>query len=102
MNLTIHGIQCKYDGKCTDSRSNKCFECDNNTHEAKGTRGSYFKNHQTISKQQVYSKVIKFMKDNRITCEETIHQCDWVIENAYMFISDLFDIIKDELDIENM
>lgn len=37
------------------------------------------------------------MVDNSIDCEETIYQCDWVIENAYDFIGDLFNIVKSEL-----
>ena len=40
------------------------------------------------------------MKDNDVTCEETIHQCDWVMENAYEFLGELFNIVKDGLDIK--
>lgn len=49
--------------------------------------------------EQVYDRVIKFMKDNDITCDETIYQCDCVILNAYEFIFDLFEIVKDDLDL---
>lgn len=35
----------------------------------------------------------KFIKDNKIHCEETIGQCDWVIENAYDLISDISTIV---------
>jgi hypothetical protein len=52
-------------------------------------------------KQQLFERVEKFMKDNGVVCEETIHQCDWVIENAYEFMSDLFNIIEPVLPKEN-
>lgn len=29
---------------------------------------------------------VKFVEDQRISCAETVYQCDWVIENAYEFI----------------
>ena len=45
----------------------------------------------------VYDRVIKFMIDNRISCGETVYQCDWVIENAYEFIDELFEIVKKDL-----
>lgn len=48
----------------------------------------------------LYEEVIKFMKDNDITCDETIYQCDSVIENVYEFIDKLFNIVKDDLHIE--
>ena len=51
-------------------------------------------------KDALYDRVKRFMEENGITCEETIHQCDWVIENAYEFISDLFEIVEPDLDIE--
>jgi hypothetical protein len=48
----------------------------------------------------LFERVVKFMIDNEITCEETIYQCDWVIENAYEFICDLFNIVELELPME--
>lgn len=48
-------------------------------------------------KDHVYNRVIEFMKDNRITCEDTIYQTDRVITNAYEFIEDLFRMVGDEL-----
>lgn len=47
--------------------------------------------------QQVFERVMKFIHDNKITCEETIYQCDWVIENAYEFMGDLYKIVKPSL-----
>lgn len=44
--------------------------------------------------QKVFERVLKFMHDNKITCEDTIYQCDWVIENAYEFMGDLYKIVK--------
>jgi len=34
-----------------------------------------------------------FMKEQRITCSETIHQSDRVIENAYEFIDEICTLI---------
>jgi hypothetical protein len=45
-------------------------------------------------KEQLFEIVMKFMLENEITCEETIHQCDWVIENAYEFIEKLFNAVE--------
>lgn len=46
----------------------------------------------------------QFVDDNRISCEECIHQTDRVIENAYGFISDLVNEVgywyDDEADLE--
>lgn len=41
-----------------------------------------------------YEKVVDFMVRQRVSCPETIHQCDWVIENAYGFLTDLFECVK--------
>lgn len=49
--------------------------------------------------EKIYNRTIKFMNENNIKHEETINQCDWVIENAYSFITDLFNIVKEDLDI---
>lgn len=35
----------------------------------------------------------KFVKDNRITCPETVHQCDWVAENSPEFIAEICKIV---------
>ncbi|MEB5480929.1 hypothetical protein P8825_15290 [Shouchella clausii] len=48
-------------------------------------------------KQKLYDEVLKFMLDNEITCEETIHQCDHVIISALDFIETLFHIVKADL-----
>jgi hypothetical protein len=42
--------------------------------------------------EKVLAIVEKFVVDQRIHCPETIHQCDWVIENAYEFIEDLCEV----------
>lgn len=52
-------------------------------------------------KEKLFNRIVKFMEDNQIDCEETIHQCDWVIENAYEFIEDLFKIVEPVLEIED-
>lgn len=51
-------------------------------------------------KDELYERVFRFMVENRVTCEETVSQCDWVIENAYEFIEDLFRIVEPKLPIE--
>jgi hypothetical protein len=53
-----------------------------------------------LIEKELLECVKKFMIDNRVTCEETIHQCDWVLENAYVFLEDLFNIVKSELPID--
>ncbi|MFS1518613.1 hypothetical protein V1503_19430 [Bacillus sp. SCS-151] len=55
--------------------------------------------HIQDTKDKLYSSVIQFMKENKVTSEETIHQCDWVIENAADFINKLFEIVKPELEL---
>lgn len=35
----------------------------------------------------------RFIKENHITCPETIYQCDWVITNAYEFIEKIANIV---------
>lgn len=42
--------------------------------------------------EMVLQLVEKFVTDQRIYCEETIFQCDRVIENAYEFIADLVEV----------
>lgn len=37
--------------------------------------------------------VKKFVKEQEISCPETIYQCDWVIENAYSFIEELCNVV---------
>ena len=49
---------------------------------------------------ELLEKVKKFMIDNNVSCEDTIYQCDWVIENAYEFIADCFNIVKPVLPID--
>lgn len=51
-------------------------------------------------KEEIYNRVYKFMIDNEIDCDDTIYQCDGVIESAYEFIADLFKIIESDLPIE--
>jgi hypothetical protein len=51
--------------------------------------------------QKVFNSVINFMIENDVTCEETIYQCDWVIENAYDFMADLFKNVKTYLPIDD-
>ena len=45
--------------------------------------------------------VTQFMIENDISCEETIHQTDSVIANAYDFITDLFNVVKPILPIDD-
>ena len=43
--------------------------------------------------QKLWTVCEKFIKEQRISCPETIGQCDWVIENAYGFIEDICDVV---------
>lgn len=36
---------------------------------------------------------VAFIQKQEISCEETIHQCDWVIENAYGLIQDICNVV---------
>jgi len=36
--------------------------------------------------QKLMAHCKKFVLENEISSAETVHQCDWVIENAYEFI----------------
>ena len=45
-------------------------------------------------KEDLMETVMTFMKENGIHCEETITQCDWVIENAYEFIEKLYKTVE--------
>jgi 3-hydroxyacyl-CoA dehydrogenase len=49
---------------------------------------------EQVMKEKLFETVIEFMLQNGITCEETVHQCDWVIENAYEFIEKLFKVVE--------
>ena len=35
----------------------------------------------------------RFIRENQITCDETIYQCDWVEENAPDFIREICEIV---------
>lgn len=50
--------------------------------------------------KEVLEKVVTFMKENRISCEETVYQADRVITNAYDFIADLFKSVEPLLELE--
>lgn len=41
----------------------------------------------------LWNKCLEFVEAQHITCQETIHQTDRVIENAYGFIEDVCDIV---------
>lgn len=47
--------------------------------------------------EKLYNTVMKFMIDNDVTCSEAIYQTDRVIENAYKFIDDLYQLVEDDL-----
>lgn len=50
-----------------------------------------------IPNDKLRKLVVKFFKDNEVTCKETIYQSDRAIENAYSFLEVLFDEVKEEL-----
>jgi hypothetical protein len=49
------------------------------------------------NKDRVYERVVKFMIDNRVSCEETIYQTDRVIENAYELMADLYNLVESDV-----
>lgn len=51
---------------------------------------------------KLWSICMQFIQDQNISCEETIHQCDWVIENAYGLIQDICDVVGYHEDDENV
>jgi len=44
-------------------------------------------------KEQLWELCQNFIKQQQITCAETVGQSDHVIENAYGFIEDICDIV---------
>lgn len=68
MNLSfIPGIKCYYDGKCTASRSSKCCDCENNKHEAREGKESYFKKIFEKIESENEDRILKEMKSLGIT-----------------------------------
>lgn len=44
-------------------------------------------------KDKLFELCTKFVKDNHISCEDAIGQCDWIIENANDLIRDICNIV---------
>jgi hypothetical protein len=44
-------------------------------------------------KEALFTLCQKFIKDNRISCEEAVYQTDKVIENAYGFIEQVCNLV---------
>jgi hypothetical protein len=57
---------------------------------------NYLYDEKELLQRKVTERVSKFMIENDISCEDTIYQCDWVIKNAYDFISDLYTILNEQ------
>ena len=59
--------------------------------------GTYIMKKQTALTEKemndLHALCLKFINDQKIDCAETIHQTDWVIENAYGFIEDICEIV---------
>jgi CO dehydrogenase/acetyl-CoA synthase epsilon subunit len=45
------------------------------------------------AKEALWEHAKKFIRDQQITCAETVYQTDRVIENAYEFIQGVADIV---------
>ena len=43
--------------------------------------------------EQLWALCEKFIKDQTVSCPESICQCDRVMENAYDFIEDICDLV---------
>lgn len=52
-------------------------------------------------KDALLAEVKTFVKEQRISCPETIYQTDRVIENAYEFIEKLCDIVGYDVDADD-
>lgn len=52
-------------------------------------------------RDEVFERVVQFMLTNGISCVESVSQTDHVIENAYEFIEDLYEIVESELPKED-
>lgn len=53
--------------------------------------------------KKLHNVCAKFINEHNISCEETIYQCDWVIENAYGLIENICDIVgysEEDEDVE--
>ena len=44
-------------------------------------------------KDKLFELCTKFVKDNHISCEDAIGQCDWIIENANDLIRGICNIV---------
>jgi hypothetical protein len=44
-------------------------------------------------KDKLWKLCEKFVKDNTISCPETIHQCDWVSENSPELVQAICEIV---------
>jgi len=56
------------------------------------------------NKDELWDVCQKFIKEQQITCAETIYQADRVIMNAFQFIEDICDVVgyvKDDDDTED-
>lgn len=49
--------------------------------------------HNTLTKDRLLAHCRAFIEAQNITCAETVHQTDRVIENAYEFIEGICDIV---------
>jgi hypothetical protein len=55
-------------------------------------------NAEASAKENLWQHCQKFIKDQRISCAETVHQTDRVIVNAYEFIEGVCEIVGYEKD----
>lgn len=49
-------------------------------------------NAEEKQKDALWAVCKQFIEKQKISCAETIYQCDWVIENAYAFIKSVCDV----------
>lgn len=48
---------------------------------------------EKTKERELWDLVSKFVKDNQISCPESVAQCDHVIVNAYEFIEQCCDLV---------
>lgn len=72
--MKVAGIECRYDGLCTDSRTDECFKCGNNIHIKRDSKGSYF---QKPNKQNtIYTNADRIRNMDNIELAKYLSELD--------------------------
>lgn len=52
-----------------------------------------FNQTETEKKNKLWELCKKFVADNKISCPETIYQCDWVAENSSELVEKIAELV---------